>query len=285
MPFPYKTVLITGATSGIGLALAERMVEAGTFVIAVGRRQERLDELVSKYGPEKVAAEPFDVSDLDALPGWVTRITKTYPTLSSVVLNAGLQRTVDFTHPENISLSLLTNEVNTNLLSPIHAVSLFLPHLIALGKTSPDPTPASIVLVSSGLGLVPIPRCAGYCATKAAVHSLAWTLRSQLSAPSSPDTHHIRVVEIIPPAVQTELHSTQPDLAKAGQANIGIPLKDFVDETWGLMTADEGATPNDEIIIELVRERWAGLDDARRQAFQTFEAMFRKMAAEGKPSA
>lgn len=70
MPFPYKTVLITGATSGIGRALADRMVENGIFVIAVGRRHTRLSELVSKHGPDKVAAEAHDVADLDSLPAW-----------------------------------------------------------------------------------------------------------------------------------------------------------------------------------------------------------------------
>ncbi|CAP73992.1 uncharacterized protein PODANS_2_13450 [Podospora anserina S mat+] len=70
MPFPYKTVLITGATSGIGLALAERMISAGIFVITIGRRKDRLEALAEKYGSEKVAAEPFDVSDLDAMPAW-----------------------------------------------------------------------------------------------------------------------------------------------------------------------------------------------------------------------
>ncbi|KAH6896822.1 hypothetical protein B0T10DRAFT_506268 [Thelonectria olida] len=284
MPFPYKTVLITGATSGIGLALAERMIAAGIFVIAVGRRRERLDELVSKYGPEKVAAEPFDVSDLDALPAWVDKITKTYPTLASIVLNASLQRTVDFTNPETISRPLLTTEVHTNYLSPLHTLSLFLPHLISLGKTSPDPAPASIVLVSSGVGLVPIPRCANYCATKSAIHSLAWTLRSQLSAPSSPDTQHIRVIEIIPGAVQTELHSTQPDLVAAGQGKIGDPLEEYADEAWGLLTAEE-ATPNDDIITPLMRDSWYAMEDEKRKAFRGLEAVFRKLAAEGKPSA
>ena len=70
MPFPYKNVLITGATSGIGQALAERIVDAGVFVIAVGRRQDRLDDLVAKYGPDKVAAEAFDVGNIEAIPEW-----------------------------------------------------------------------------------------------------------------------------------------------------------------------------------------------------------------------
>lgn len=73
MPFPHKTVLITGATAGIGRALAERMVENGIFVIAVGRRRDRLDELVRAHGADKVAAETFDVSDLDAIPGWAEK--------------------------------------------------------------------------------------------------------------------------------------------------------------------------------------------------------------------
>lgn len=73
MPFPSKTVLITGATAGIGLALAERLIANGTFVIAVGRRKDRLDALVSAHGADKVAAEPFDIADLAALPAWVEK--------------------------------------------------------------------------------------------------------------------------------------------------------------------------------------------------------------------
>jgi NADP-dependent 3-hydroxy acid dehydrogenase YdfG len=73
MPFPYKNVLITGASSGIGQALAERMIESGVFVIAVGRRQDRLDALVAKFGSDKVAAEAFDVSDIEAIPEWANK--------------------------------------------------------------------------------------------------------------------------------------------------------------------------------------------------------------------
>ncbi|CAM1507758.1 Fc.00g046060.m01.CDS01 [Cosmosporella sp. VM-42] len=284
MPFPYKTVLITGATAGIGRALTERMIADGIFVVAVGRRADRLDELVAKHGSEKVVAESFDVSDLESLPAWAEKITRTYPELSSIILNAGFQRAVDFTRPQTISLPLLSSEVNTNYLSVLHTASLFLPHLISLGKTSSSPTPASVVLVSSGLGIVPISRCANYCATKSAVHSLAWTLRSQLSAPSSPETQHIRVIEIIPPAVQTELHALQPDLVAAGQAKFGFPLDEFADETWSLLTAEENL-PNEEVTIKLVRDRWEGIDAMKREAFEGFEAMFRKRAVDRKQGA
>lgn len=69
--FPYKNVVIIGATSGIGLALAERMIENGVFVIGVGRRKDRLDEFVSKHGADKCAASQFDITHLESIKSWV----------------------------------------------------------------------------------------------------------------------------------------------------------------------------------------------------------------------
>lgn len=73
MPFPHKTVLITGATAGIGRALAERMIENGVFVIAVGRRKDRLQELEAKHGKDKVVAEEFDMTKTAEIPAWAQR--------------------------------------------------------------------------------------------------------------------------------------------------------------------------------------------------------------------
>jgi NADP-dependent 3-hydroxy acid dehydrogenase YdfG len=73
MTFPYKNVLMIGATSGLGLALAERMVEHGVFVIGVGRRKDRLDTLVEKHGPEKVAVSQFDITELGEIASWCRR--------------------------------------------------------------------------------------------------------------------------------------------------------------------------------------------------------------------
>ncbi|KAK3369959.1 hypothetical protein B0H63DRAFT_440261 [Podospora didyma] len=273
MPFPYKTVLVTGATSGIGEALAERMIASGIFVIAVGRRQDRLDALVAKHGADKVAGEAFDVSDLDAISDWAKRITTKYPKLDSIVLNAGFQRTLDFTNPSSISLPTVNSELTTNYLSPLHTVAHFLPHLTSLGLD----TPASVVFVSSLLSIVPLPRCANYCASKAAIHSLAWSLRSQLAGPASPSTHHIRVLEIMPPAVQTELHPQQADLASQGMASFGMPLDEYADETWAAMT--NSTEEQDEIVPDAHKTRIAGLEDKRKEGFNGFVAAMRKQGA------
>ncbi|KAK3327006.1 hypothetical protein B0T19DRAFT_420580 [Cercophora scortea] len=278
MPFPYKTVLITGATSGIGLALAEKMIASGIFVIAVGRRKDRLDALVAKHGPSKVVGEVFDVSDLDALGPWASKITTTYPTLDAVLLNAGFQRTLDFTNPTAISLPAVTAEVTTNYLSPVHTITHFLPHLFSL-----SPSPAAILLVSSGLAVIPFPRCANYSATKSAIHSLAWSLRSQLSGPDAAHAHHIRVIELLPPAVQTELHPLQPDLVAAGQDKIGIPLAMYVDETWADLICDEGEgegdCESDEIAHTVHREKLAVTEERKREGFRAFVAFMRRQGA------
>lgn len=68
--FSYKTVLVIGATSGIGLALAEKLIANGCYVIASGRRQENLEALVKKHGAEKVATVKFDITDLDGIPAF-----------------------------------------------------------------------------------------------------------------------------------------------------------------------------------------------------------------------
>lgn len=73
MPFPYKRVLVIGATSGIGEALATKLVEEGSSVIVVGRRTDKLEAFVHKHGKDKAAAVPFDITDMDKIPSFVTK--------------------------------------------------------------------------------------------------------------------------------------------------------------------------------------------------------------------
>ncbi|KAG5747449.1 hypothetical protein H9Q69_012546 [Fusarium xylarioides] len=71
-----------------------------------------------------------------------------------------------------------------------------------------------------------------YCASKAAIHSLAWQIRTQLAMEAekakedNPEAASVRIVDIVPPAVQTELGN------KSGAAPFGIPLDQYIEELW-----------------------------------------------------
>jgi NADP-dependent 3-hydroxy acid dehydrogenase YdfG len=71
MSFPYKSALVLGATSGIGLEIAHRLVSQGVFTIVVGRRQDRLDKFVSEYGSSKAAGYAFDIAKFETAASFV----------------------------------------------------------------------------------------------------------------------------------------------------------------------------------------------------------------------
>ena len=71
MAFQYKRILLVGATSGIGAAMADKLILEGAKVIAVGRRQERLDAFVQKHGPENASGVRYDVTDRAGLDAFV----------------------------------------------------------------------------------------------------------------------------------------------------------------------------------------------------------------------
>lgn len=72
MPFQYKTILMVGATSGIGLAMSERLVQEGSKVVAVGRREDKLDAFVSRHGKDRAAAIKFDIGDSAGIDDFVS---------------------------------------------------------------------------------------------------------------------------------------------------------------------------------------------------------------------
>lgn len=80
MSFPYKKVLVIGATSGIGEALATKLVKNGTQLIIAGRRELNLDAFVQKHGYEKVTAKVLDIMQLDQvgrpdITDWKSKLT------------------------------------------------------------------------------------------------------------------------------------------------------------------------------------------------------------------
>ncbi len=86
MSFPYKHVLMIGATSGIGKGMADHLASSGVKVTAVGRRKDRLEEFVQKHGSGVAAAAPFDITNLDHISGfaeeYASLLTFPPPTIS-----------------------------------------------------------------------------------------------------------------------------------------------------------------------------------------------------------
>jgi uncharacterized oxidoreductase len=206
-----NTILITGATSGIGRAFAAEFLRLGNRVIACGRREDRLRELQAEH--PGIITRVCDIQDEDqrvALAEWAVR---EHPELNMLINNAGIQLVSDFTGP--VKVSRLHSELETNLVAPAHLASLLVPHLSAQAG-------AAILNITSGLAFVPLAPVAMYCATKAALHSLTLSLRYQLRETG------IQVIEIAPPAVDTELG---PETRENSQSSHGgIPVEEFLSE-------------------------------------------------------
>jgi len=214
-----NTILITGGTSGIGLAFAEGFMAAGSKVIICGRREERLDDLRENY--PRLITRACDVSkaaDREALADWVLQ---NHSELNILMNNAGVQLVLDMTKP--VDLDRIQAEIETNVVAPVHLTSLFAQHL----ATKAD---AAVINISSGLAFAPLAFMPVYCATKAAVHSLTLSLRHQLKNTS------VKVFEIIPPSVDTELgHDRREDKT---QSHGGIPIADFIAEAMEAVKDD-----------------------------------------------
>ncbi|KAF4302684.1 Short-chain dehydrogenase/reductase SDR [Botryosphaeria dothidea] len=260
MGFGYKKVLLVGATSGIGAGLADKLVQEGVHVVAVGRRKENLDAFVSKHGSGKASSVVFDITDLKGIPKFYDDVTKAHPDIDSVFLNSGIQRGMNFTKPDKIDLNTFDLELTTNYTSFIHLTKYFLPFLQKQSK------PTSIIYTTSGLALAPINFCPNYCATKAALHHFILVLRQQMK---DGGFNNLKVIEVFPPAVQTELHDAdkQPYIENGRQ--LGMPLADFLSETWeGLSNGKE------QIPVGTSHMSFDSWEQDRQKAFQgTNEAM------------
>lgn len=204
-----NTILITGATSGIGLAFAKAFILKGNTVIICGRRAERLAQLKETY--PHIITKVCDMADAAQRTALVDWVMQNHPDVNMLINNAGIQLAMDLTHPVN--LEQLYAEVDTNFIAPVHLTSLLVPHLSAQQQSA-------IINITSGLAFVPIAFMPVYCATKAALHSLTLSLRHQLK------NTHIKVFEIAPPSVDTELgHQRRAD---KNQSHGGMPVTEFI---------------------------------------------------------
>lgn len=203
-----RVALVTGAGSGIGQGLADALHARGYAIVAAGRTRAKLDAVAR--GRPGWEVEEVDVADAAAVDAPAARVASRHGGLDLLVNNAGVQRLLDFAADPPPSASAIAEEIDVNLKGLIHVTAACLPLLRRRER-------ATLVHVGSGLGYVPLAAAPVYSATKAAVHSFTVSLRRQLAGTG------VRVVEIIPPVVETELHR---DLARTPPR--AMPLDRFV---------------------------------------------------------
>lgn len=195
-----KVAVITGGSSGIGLATAKRFVAEGAYVYITGRRQEQLDAAVKEIG-SNVAAVQGDVSNLQDIDRLYDIVAKEKGKLDIIVANAGIV--------ERVLLANATPEhfdkiFNVNVRAAYFTVQKALPILNDGG---------SVVLIASSAHLVGVPEHSVYSATKAALRSFSRTFSAELAG------RKIRVNTLSPGPVDTPIFETQAD-TKEGQEAI-----------------------------------------------------------------
>jgi uncharacterized oxidoreductase len=228
MQISANTVFIPGATSGIGLALALALQNAGNTVIVGGRRTELLEQIAAEH-PGIVTVQ-IDCGNPTSIAEVSATLIADHPDLNVLVTMAGIMRIEDWTSPGGF-LDSAEETVITNLLGPIRLIAAFIEHL----QAQPD---ATIMTVSSGLAFAPLKLTPSYNATKAAIHMLSESLRLQLA-----DTN-LEILELEPPAVRTAL------LPGHEENDNAMALDDFIGEVMDLIAAEPDAK---EIQVESVK--------------------------------
>ncbi len=183
-----RRIWVTGASSGIGQALAVRLAELGCQVVISGRNTERL-ESTRLLNPERFVAVPFDVASRDATAQAAARIRETLGALDTVVLNAG---TCEYVDVKRFDVELIRRVNEINYMGFVYGVGEALPLL----RDGVDPY---LVGMSSTVAYSGLPRAEAYGSTKAAIRHFLQALRVDLKP------ENIDVSIICPGFVKTPL--------------------------------------------------------------------------------
>lgn len=188
-----KTIFITGATAGFGLACAKLFVAQGAKVVATGRRVDRLAELKAALG-DKVHTLVLDVRDRKAVESAIAALPAEFSDIDILVNNAGLA--LGLSALDQQSAEDLEQMIDTNIKGVVHCTHILLPKMIARAS-------GHIVNLSSIAGTYPYPGGNVYGATKAFVTQFSLNLRADVLG------KNIRVTNIEPGMCDTEFSTVR----------------------------------------------------------------------------
>ncbi len=166
---PWKTVWITGASSGIGRELACLLDDHVDHVAVSARSRDKLDALAAQAS--HIRSYPLDVTDAEAVSACVTEIEDRCGEIDLAVLNAGAWSLMSV---DAFDLAAIRTGVEVNLMGVMNALDVLLPRMLARGC-------GHIAIVASVAGYRGLPRSLAYGPTKAALINLAETLNTELA--------------------------------------------------------------------------------------------------------
>ncbi|MEV6595005.1 SDR family NAD(P)-dependent oxidoreductase [Streptomyces acidicola] len=233
-----KTAVITGASSGIGLATAKTFVAEGAYVYITGRRAEELDKAQAEIG-RNVTAVQGDISRLEDLDRLWQRVRDESSSVDVIVANAG--------HGEQATLAQATPEHFDRVFS-VTARGTFFTVQKGLGLLNDN---GSVVLISSGGHMVGTPEYTAYYAAKAAVRSFSRTWASELK------DRGIRVNTVSPGAIDTPAFDGHDDpealraalAAMVPMARMGLP-EEIAAAVLFLAADDNRYTTGTDLVVD-----------------------------------
>jgi dehydrogenase/reductase SDR family member 7B len=184
-----KIAWITGASSGIGRAIALALAAEGAKLILSGRRREALEDTAAATGAVCMIL-PFDTTDLGALPDIVDQAHGWQGRIDILVNNAGIsQRSLAV----DTDVSVYDAVIGADLIAPIHLTQACLPHLVAHKD-------GQIVAISSVAGRAGVPLRTAYCAAKHGLIGYMDALRAEAEV-----AHGLKVLNVLPGSVATDV--------------------------------------------------------------------------------
>lgn len=184
-----KVAWVTGASSGIGRALALALAREGAQLILSGRRADALAAVAEEIGCDCLIL-PFDTTDLAGLPSVVAQAHGWRGRIDILVNNAGIsQRSLAV----DSEIGVYDQVIGTDLIAPIHLTQACLPHLVA-NKAG------LVVAISSVAGRIGVPLRTAYCAAKHGLIGYMDALRAETQI-----AHGLRVLTVLPGSVATDV--------------------------------------------------------------------------------
>ncbi|HVU04936.1 MAG TPA: SDR family NAD(P)-dependent oxidoreductase [Polyangiaceae bacterium] len=262
MDWKNRVAIVTGASSGIGAAVAKDFVARGARVALVARTADKLETLAKSLGADRAVAFPLDVRDRKALTDLPRRVKERSGRLDFVVNNAGM------------NYRGLLRERSSRELEDILEANLLAPVLLtraALDVIEPD---GVVVNVASLAGKVPLPHEATYAASKAGLRSFSASLNTELSLHGS----RVRVASVNPGPVDTGFFGT--DLRSVPDIVFSQPLSSAEDVARAVATVIEEDLP--ELDVPVLSGKIATAAYLVPAMFTTLRPLFEKIGARKK---